>query len=192
VQTEMTVSTMPNDIEPRFLAIARIVRSQGRKGEVAAEILTDFPERFGQTRQVFLEDPGGEPRACKLEATWEHKGRIILKLAGIDSISAAGGLRGRLVMVAREDGQVMPPHRYFIWELTGCQVFTEREGTRREIGKVTDVESTAGADLLHVATPSGEVLIPFAQEICKTIDPDAKYIVIDPPEGLLELNPPGA
>lgn len=191
VQSEMTVAMMPKDGEPRFLAIARIVKSQGRKGEVAAEILTDFPERFHQPRRVYLDDPDGQPRTFELESAWPHKGRIILKLAGIESISAAETLRGRLVMILREEGQELPPHQYYLWELKDCRVFVEREGTRREIGKVTEIEPTAGADLLHVATPGGEVLIPFAQEICKTIDPSTKTIVIDPPEDLLDLNTPG-
>jgi 16S rRNA processing protein RimM len=89
--------------EGRFLAVARIVRPQGRRGEVAAEILTDFPERLARLRRAFLENPGKTPEAFLLEEVWPHKGRIILKFAGIDSLSQAEALRGRMVLIPREE-----------------------------------------------------------------------------------------
>ncbi len=176
----------------RFLAIARIVRPQGRHGEVAAEILTDYPERFRSLRQAFLESPGGNPAPIALERAWPHKGRMILKLAGIDSIDGASELRGRHVLIPREEKVALPPHQYYLWELEGCRVVAEHEGKRREVGTVTAVEPTGGVDVLHVERSGGgasrEVLIPLAQAICTRIDTAAKTIVIDPPEDLLELN----
>lgn len=85
----------------------------------------------------------------------------------------------------------LAPHHYYLWELEGCQVVTEREGVQSKVGTVTEVESTGGVDLLHVSRGDGrggEILIPLAQAICTRIDPEAKTIVIDPPEDLLELN----
>jgi 16S rRNA processing protein RimM len=172
----------------QFLTIARILRPQGRKGEVAAEILTGFPARFQQLPSVFLEVPGQAPESVSLECAWPHKGRIILKFSGIDSIESAARLRGLQVFIPWEQRTPLPPHQYYLCELQGCRVIWERLG--QEIGTVTEVESTGGADVLHVKRPDGksEVLIPLAQEICTRIDLAAQIIVIDPPEELLDLN----
>lgn len=179
---------MAENAAGRFLTIARILRPQGRKGEVAAEILTDFPARFQQLRSVLLEVPGREPKPVELEDAWPHKGRIILKFSGIDSIDSASTLRGLQVFVPWEHRAPLPPHHYYLCELHGCRVVWERMG--QEIGTVTEVESTGGVDVLHVKRPDGksEVLIPLAQEICTRIDLAAQTIVIDPPEELLDLN----
>jgi 16S rRNA processing protein RimM len=177
-----------DNAQGEFLAVARIVRPQGRYGEVVAEILTDFPQRFRDLRSVFLETPGTAPTGMELERTWQHKGRIVLKFRAIDSIEKASALRGRLVLVPFEDRSPLPLNHYYLWELRGCRVLQERQGETAEVGTVTEVESTGGVDLLHVETPRGEVLIPFAQEICKRIDTQAKTIVINPPEDLLDLN----
>jgi 16S rRNA processing protein RimM len=168
--------------------VARIVRPQGRRGEVVAEILTDFPQRFAELRRAYLENPGSQPLSVRVESAWHHKGRVILKLFGVDSIGQANRLRGMHVLIRREERMPLPAHQYYVWELKGCRVLTQRQGGTREVGMVTEVEPTGGTDLLHVATPSGEVLIPLAQDICRQIDPSAKTIVIDPPEDLLELN----
>jgi 16S rRNA processing protein RimM len=172
----------------KFLTIARILRPQGRWGEVAAEILTDFPARFAELRSVFLEAPGQAPQPIALEKVWPHKDRIILKFAGIDSIESASRLRGLQIFIPLEQRTPLPPHHYYLWELGGCRVVMERQ--EEEIGTVVEVEPTAGVALLHVkrADGKGEVLIPLAQEICKRVDLAEKVIVIDPPEELLELN----
>ncbi len=172
----------------QFLAVARILRPQGRKGEVAAEILTDFPARFHEPQTVFLEVPGQAPTRVNLERGWPHKGRIILKFAGIDSIEGAARLRGLQVFIPWAQRAPLPPHHYYLCELHGCRVIWERQG--REIGTVTEIESTGGVDVLHVTPPDGknEVLIPLAQEICTRIDLASRTIVIDPPEDLVDLN----
>jgi 16S rRNA processing protein RimM len=174
----------------QYLAIARIVRPQGRRGEVAAEILTDFPSRFQALRRAFLAEPGQPLKPVTLEHAWPHQGRIVLKIAGVDSIESAGHLRGHLVWIPREERMQLPPDHYYFWELKGCRVLSERHGRPCEIGTVTEVEATGGVDLLHVATGRGDVLIPLAQSICTRIDTRLKTIVIDPPEDLLELNEP--
>ena len=171
-----------------FLAIARILRPQGRKGEVAAEVLTDFPARFQQLQPVFLEVPGQPPQPVNLEHGWPHKGRIILKFSGIDSIESAARLRGLQVLIRWEQRTPLPPHHYYWCELQGCRVVWERQG--KEIGTVADVEPTGGVALLHVRRPDGksEVLIPLAQEICIGVDLASRTITIDPPDDLLDLN----
>jgi 16S rRNA processing protein RimM len=176
----------------QFLAIARILRPQGRKGEVAAEILTDFPARFQQLQSVFLEVPGKAPEPVNLERGWPHKGRIILKFSGIDSIDSASRLRGLQVLIPWDQRTPLPPHHYYLCELNGCRVVWERQG--REIGTVVEVEAAGGGHVLHVRRPDAksEVLIPLAQEICTRIDLASRTIVVDPPEDLLDLNEQGS
>ena len=183
------VSEAPPEKEAgEFLAVARIVRPQGRRGEVVAEILTDFPQRFAMLRRVYLERPGSTPEPVPVEKIWPHQGRVVLKFPGVDSIDQANGLRGVHVLIPRDERMPLPAHHYYVWELKGCRVVAERQGASSEVGTVIEVEPTGGVDLLHVATPRGEVLIPLAQDICKRIDTEAKTIVIDPPEDLLDLN----
>jgi len=171
-----------------YLVIARILRPQGRVGEVAAEVLTDFPERFQQRPTVLLGESAETVRPAALENAWPHKGHIILKFAGVDSIDSASRLRGLQVFVPWEDRTPLAPHHYYRCELEGCRVIGERDG--KEIGTVVEVESTGGVDVLHVrrGDEQGEVLIPLAQEICTRIDIASRTIVITPPEELLDLN----
>jgi 16S rRNA processing protein RimM len=174
-----------------YVALARIARPQGRRGEVVAELLTESSERFTKLKKVFVGEPGGESRPLGLERAWAHKGRVVLKFSGVDSMDAAEELRGLHVMVPAVARAPLEPGRYYVSDLVGCRVFAEREGARREIGTVTEIEPTGGADVLHVAPSDGrrnEILIPLAEEICTEIDPAAKTIVVSPPEDLLELN----
>ena len=172
----------------RFLAVARVVRPQGRRGEVLAEPLTDFSARFQELHAVFLENTGTAPQPIKVEYVWPHKGRVVIKFSGVNSISDAEGLNGRHILILAEDRMPLPPSHYYLWELQGCRVVKEHGGIEVEVGTVTGIEPTGGVDLLHVATPQGDVLIPLAQEICTKIDTAARIILIDPPEDLLELN----
>jgi len=175
-------------VPDRFLAVARVVRPQGRRGEVLAERLTDFSARFKELREVFLENPGTAPQPIKVEHVWPHKGRVVIKFSGVDSISGASSLKGRHLLILAEDRMPLPASHYYLWELEGCRVVTERSGRQVEVGTVTDIEPTGGVDVLHVATPHGEVLIPLAQAICTKIDTQARTILIDPPEDLLDIN----
>lgn len=185
--TQSLAKTAPH----QYLAVARIARPQGRHGEVVADILTDFPERFEKLRRAYLENVSGESRLVDIEKTWLHKGRIVLKFAGVDSITEADGLRGLHLFIRSEDRVALPEHHYYVWELEGCRVVRERAGIAEEVGTVTEIERTGGVDLLRVARAqdkSGELLIPLTQEICPRIDTAAKMILINPPEDLLELN----
>jgi len=172
----------------RFLAVARIVKPWGRRGEVATEILTDFPARFEKGHTVYLEDSGRPPLPMTIEQAWLHKARLILKFVEVDTIAQAASLRNLHILIPREERMPLPAHHYYVWELKGCRVVREHQGGWREVGTVTEVEPTGGVDLLRVATRRGEALIPLAQAICTRIDTQAKTIVIDPPEDLLNLN----
>ena len=179
---------MAEGVPERFLAVARVLRPQGRRGEVLAEPLTDFPARLRELRQVFLEDPEKDSHPVQVENVWSHKKGVVIKFLGVDSIASASRLKARHVLILAEERMPLPPNHYYLWELQGCQVVAEQRGRRVEVGTVTDIEPTGGVDVLHVATSRGEVLIPLAQAICTKIDTQARTIVIDPPEDLLELN----
>src|SRR5271169_885051 len=120
--------------ESKFLAIARIAKPQGRRGEVIAEILSDFPERFEQLARAYLEVGGGPPNPVVVERTWPHKGRIVLKFSGVDSIDQADRLRGLHVFIRREDRVALPDHQYYVWELEGCRVVRDLDGVAQEVG----------------------------------------------------------
>ena len=173
---------------PAFLAIARILRPRGRKGEVLAEILTDLPERFESLEKVLLEDPGRPPRDEVLEDAWFHKDRVVLKFAGVDSIEGAERLRGLHILIPAKERQQLPAGTYYLWELVGCKVFATSGREPMEIGTVEEVQPAGGAPVLRVEGARGEVLIPLAHEICTKIDVASKEIYIDPPADLLELN----
>lgn len=180
----------------RFITVARIVRPQGRRGEVLAEIATDFPARFHTLKSVIISEGEGPAGGCSkreaqthrfdLEGSWLHKGKVVLKLAGVASIDQANRLRGYLVMIPYSERAELPAGSYYIHELQGCRV-SERAG--REIGTVIEVEPTAGVPLLHVQRElNAEILIPLAEDICRVIDTKSKSIIIDAPADLLDLN----
>lgn len=174
--------------------MARILRPRGRAGEVIAEVLTDFPDRFNNLRRVFVENRGATPQPAEVADVWWHQGRLILRFAGIDSISKADELRGRLVLVPRKERVAPGERRYYLSDIVGCTVL-DRRGS--PLGEVLAIEPTGGVDLLRIRrakeagrkdSANDELLIPFAEDICTEIDLQTRRIVINPPEGLLELN----
>jgi len=174
-----------------YVTLARILRPRGLKGEVAAEILTDFPDRLPQLREVWLTDGVRPPRLIALRSCWLSKargGQVIFHFEGVDSITAAEPLRGLEVQVPLADRVPLPPGRYYVSDLTGCEVF-ERGAS---IGSVRDVQFTgedvSGTPVLVVDTPLGELLVPLADEICTRIDTAARHIDVVLPEGLRDLN----
>jgi 16S rRNA processing protein RimM len=176
--------------EEEWLAIARVVRPRGRKGEVTADVLTDFPERFATLRRAYLDVPGARPEPAEIAGAWWHQGTLVLHFDGVNSIAEAERLRGRAVLIPRSERTQLGRNRYYYWELIGCSV-VRRNG--EPIGTVTVIEPNPGVDLLSVrllgASPGvDDLLIPLAEEICIAIDVAARRIVIEPPEGLLDLN----
>lgn len=166
-----------------YVTVARVLRPQGRRGEVAAELLTDFPEQF-RAGENFLLWERGKHRPVRLENAWFHKGRVILKFSGVEDIGSAERLAGLEVQVPRERRVALQPPSVYVSDLLGCRVI-ERG---RELGQVEGLDDRAGTPLLVVATPEGELLIPFASEICRRIDVAAGVVEVELPEGLKELN----
>ena len=171
--------------------LARLIRPQGRHGEILADILTDFPERFAVRRNLALlssETSAAATRQVALERHWLHKGRVVLKFAGIDSISDAETLRGLLVAVPSSDRVALTDGSCYIGDLIGCEVI-DLNAAAIPIGIVEDVDRDAG--LLQLKTPSGsEALVPFAKAYLVTMDLADKRIEMRLPQGLIDINAP--
>jgi 16S rRNA processing protein RimM len=198
----------------QWIVLAHILRPQGRRGEVLADLFTDFPERFGQHPQVWLAAQGfaekaaagsiaGPPaESAEVASHWlpvgRNAGRIVLHFAAVDSIEQAERLIGKDVLVPLADRMQLSPGAAYISDLIGCTVYDRG----RALGVVDSVEFPTTPDglrrledaapLLSVASPDGsEILIPFATEFLLELDVAAKSIRMALPEGLAEINQPG-
>lgn len=187
--------------EGEWVWLARIRRPQGRKGEVLAEILTDFPEKFAQRRHLWLlGDPSARPapsssapRAVELTAHWLHKGAVVLHFAGIDSISDAETLNGLIVAIPGAQRATLGEDEVFIGDLIGCVLIDTTPALPLRVGVVEDVDRDAGpVALLVVRGERGEILVPFAKSYLRTLDLEKKCIEMVLPEGLCDLNEPGS
>jgi 16S rRNA processing protein RimM len=167
------------------VVIARIVKARGLRGEVACDIETDFPERFASLGRVVVWMPDGSRLALSIEDRWFHKGRVILKFEGYDSMTEAQRLVGGRLVISEDDAWELEEGRYYEYEIVGSEVATT---LGRRVGRVGRLMRTGGTDLLVVEGEGGrEYLIPFADDICVEVDPESKRITIAPPEGLLDL-----
>ncbi|HQR35179.1 MAG TPA: ribosome maturation factor RimM [Blastocatellia bacterium] len=174
---------MPDNPE-ELISVARIARPQGHRGEVIADLLTDFPERFSKLGSALIKKPNGELVRLQLEVSRMHKGRIVLKFAGYDDMNAAEGLRDARVMITTDQLVKLPADNYYEFDLVDCEVTTTNG---QSVGKVTGVQKFGAAPLLVVLSEEREHLIPMVSSICLEIDTAQKRIVIDPPDGLLDL-----
>ena len=174
------------DLRGELVAVARAVRIRGLRGELVAELLTDFPERFENLERLIAVAPGGERKVLALEEHWFQSGRVVLKFAGYDSPEEAGALVGSEFAVTEAERVELPDDEYYDWELAGCLVETV-SGER--IGRVREVMRTGGVETLVVENEQAarEHLIPLAETICVEIDVEHKLIRVDVPEGLLEF-----
>ena len=168
--------------EASTVAIARIQTTHGRRGEVAADLLTDFPERFQPGLSVLVGE-GGRQRRLSIEEAWFHKGRVVLKFLGVDTITEAETLAGSLVQVLRSERHPLPAGQLYVSDLIGCSVVERGE----VLGTVAAWQETGGVPLLRVERQQGELLIPYTPEICYCVDAAQKQILVRLPEGLREL-----
>ena len=171
----------PDDL----IVVARVARTRGLRGEVVADLYTDFPGRFEDLDQVIAIAPDGSHRSLQIEEYWFHGNRIIFKFIDYDSIDKAKDLAGYQLAIPAGERVELAADQFYEWELDGCRV----EGIDGNlIGKVREVMRTGGVEVLVVANDAGrEFLIPMARDICVEIDVEKKLIRVDPPEGLLDL-----
>lgn len=189
---------------PSWIVLAHLLRPQGRKGELLAELLTDFPERFKEHPQVFLIQPEfqGKPdeaRKVEITSSWlplgRNKGRIVLQFEGIDSITGAEAIAGLDLVVPFAERLPLDSESTYISDLVGCTVYDNGAA----IGIIEDVEFPTTSDgsvrlddaapILEVKSVDGdEVLIPFAKEMIQKIDVAQKRIDMKLPDGLIDIN----
>jgi 16S rRNA processing protein RimM len=186
---------MPEDAE--FVAIARVAKTQGRHGEVAAALLTDFPELFASRKKVFAcgENSGRAKQALaaeqvrrelELEEHWFHKGMVVLKFAGVDSISDAEALIGSEIQIPRSERAELGSDEFYVSDLVGCTV----TDYGREIGRIKDVQFGSGEAPLLVIQGDKEYLVPFAGAYIEKISMEQKRLEMKLPQGMLELDAP--
>ena len=186
----------------QWVWLARIRRTQGRKGEVFADILTDFPEKFAERKRLWLLPATNQnasaaagstahpaPREVDLIAHWPHKGGIVLHFAGVDSISAAEILAGLVVAIPWADRAILGENEAYIGDLIGCMLVDVSGTEPSNIGEIEDVDTAAGpTPLLVVIGARGEILIPFAKSYLQKLDVAGKRVEMALPEGLIDLN----
>jgi 16S rRNA processing protein RimM len=184
-----------------FVTLARVVKAQGRRGEVAAEIHSDIPDRFAPGMKLFALGRSETRHELEIEDLWPHKGLLVLKFTRIDSISDAEKLVGAELQVPRGQRARLAPGWTFVSDLIGCTLFDHG----REIGRIDDVQFGAGEAPLLVVTPSGSrgqesprhesreeksFEIPFAEAYLERVDLQRREVRMNLPEGMLEINAP--
>jgi len=180
------MSFLEGDTREALVGVARAVKTRGLKGEIVADLLTDFPERFDSVSELIALSPTGERKTVELEEFWFQSGRIVLKLAHCDTVEAASQLVGYEFCVPEAERVQLTEDEYFDFELEGCSV---QLVSGENLGTVQSILKTGGAEILVIATSKGaELLVPLARSIVLEIDTANKRIVVDPPEGLLELS----
>jgi 16S rRNA processing protein RimM len=165
-----------------------VVKTQGRRGEVASEVLSDIPERFRiGMRLLALPRNSGVRRELEVEELWPHKGLLVLKFTGVDSISEAEALIGSELQVPRSQRSQLEAGWNYVSDLVGCAVLDQG----REIGRIEDVQFGAGeAPLLIVRAERGTLEVPFAEAYLEHVDMEQKQVRMRLPEGLLDVNAP--
>jgi len=171
--------------EDNSVAVGRLIRVRGNRGELLGEIYSSQPGRTEKLHQVTL-DLNGRQRPAEVQQIWFHGGRPVFKFAGIDSISQAEEWAGADILVPQTEQAGPGDGEYSHADLIGCQL--QSLSGPFKIGTVKGLEDCGGPVLLKVETQDGrEILIPFAKSICREIDIAAKMIRVELPEGLLEL-----
>ena len=166
--------------ESGWVTVALLGKTRGNRGELTALALSSKPERYQSLREVALFGAG---ERYQVESAWFHGGTLILKFRGIDSISEAEELVGSEVRIPESERVLLDPGEFFQSDLIGCEVVERKTG--ESLGRVTAWEDSGGAGLLIV---NASLMIPFARSICVDIDPAARRIAVDLPEGLKDLN----
>jgi 16S rRNA processing protein RimM len=161
----------------QFIVVGRVVAPWGARGEIKVEVMTDFPDRFSPQEEVHIDG-----RPMTIERSRLHQGRVILKLATIDSVEAAQGLRGRFLEVPQSQLRPLPKDEYYQYQLLGLEVWT----TGGELlGRIANILPTGSNDVYIVPSRHGELLIPAIEDVVKSVELERGRIVIEVINGLL-------
>ena len=179
---------MTTDPSGEFITLARVVKTQGRHGEVAVEVHSDVPDRFAEGMKLLALEKSGEARRdLKVEGFWPHKGLLVLKFRGVDSMSDAEELIGCELQVESADRASLEQGWNYISDLVGCVVLDHG----LEIGRIEDVQFGAGeAPLLIVGAGGKKFDVPFAEAYLDAVDMSQRQVRMNLPEGMLEINAP--
>jgi len=177
----------PHIYEEELVAIGKVVKSQGTRGEVRVLPLTDFPHRFDDLKEAYL--TGGNKECLKvcLEKVRHQRGMIIIKFRGVETRGESQALVGKMLQLERKDLIPLKESSYYIFQIVGLKVVTE-EGNL--IGEVEEVLKFPGQDIYLVKGEEYETWIPAVKEIVRQIDLEGRKMVIRPIPGLLELHRP--
>lgn len=168
-----------------MVTVGRIVRPHGNRGHVVVESETDFAsERFAPGAVLFV-NREGIVSTLTVSASRPYDGRWVVGFDGQASIDAAEACRGLELRIPEADLRELGPGQYYVHDLRGCRVLT---GGGVLVGTVERVDAGTGVALLVVVDGADEVLVPMTDAICRQVNLAAREIVIDPPEGLIELN----
>lgn len=165
------------------MLVGRVARAHGNRGQVIVNLETDFPEERFKVGEILLVGPHAEARA--IQEVRFHQGRPVIALKGVETMNDAEALAGAELKVPVSAVASLPAGVFYHHDLVGCEV---RETSGRVIGRVSAVEGSIDRSRLVVAGEWGEVLIPLVADICVSVDPAAHLIVVNPPEGLIDLN----
>ena len=161
----------------QFIVVGRVVAPWGARGEIKVEVMTDFPDRFSPQEEVHIDG-----RPMTIERSRLHQGRVILKLATIDSVETAQGLRGRFLEVPQSQLRPLPKDEYYQYQLLGLEVWT----TGGELlGRIANILPTGSNDVYIVPSRHGELLIPAIEDVVKSVELERGRIVIEVIKGLL-------
>ena len=168
-----------------MVTVGRIIRPHGHKGAVVVQPQTDFAAvRFREGAELNWMR-GGVLGTVRVMAGREFQGRWVVTLQGVDTMNDAETLRDLDLRISADALHPLEPGAHYVHDLEGCEVTTE-SGSR--IGLVERVQFGAGQPLLVVGGAQGEILVPLVETICRRIDPVAKRITVDLPEGLVDVN----
>lgn len=167
------------------VVLAEIARPRGVRGELLAISQTDVPGRIENLKRAHARLPDGSDIEVEISKAWPYRGDWVLKFAGVDSMDDAQRFRGADIWVPITERASLPEGEVFRSDLIGCTVVEASSG--RRLGAVTNWQQYGGPLLLGMEVDGREVLIPFVDEICRTVDLDGRVIGVDLPEGLLEL-----
>jgi 16S rRNA processing protein RimM len=166
--------------EPEYITIGQILAPWGVRGKIRVAVTTDFPQRFAPDSKVYLNH-----QPVTIDSAQWHKGRVIVKLGGIDSAAAAQKLRGQALEIPSSQLKTLPEGEYYLFQIIGLKVWT----TGGELlGTVAEVHTSRGNDTYLVRGEQGEILIPAIEDVIKSIDLKKQRMTIEPMEGLLTLN----
>jgi 16S rRNA processing protein RimM len=162
-----------------LVTVGRVVKPQGRRGELLVEPFTDRADRIPTLRTAYVRGGAGTAREVRITGCWSHKNRYVLKLEGVDTIDSAEAFRGGELRIGEEELAALPEGSYYHHQLKGLKVV---EPGGRALGTVTDLLETGATPVLVVRGPEGEALIPLAHAFVRRVDLEAGTLVAVAPE----------